>query len=516
VNSVKEQADAELYFEMEFPGKDPDTISFSSKSIESFSSETTNPDSRQSPLRESTSREGSVGPDRPSTLTIPTLASALPKLSRFKREAQYGSLPRVKGGHKVPKINFQNMSVPTTPADSWGRGEGEYMHQRDLSSSVSSVEEATEAVVTPRSKSKSRLSLNLGVFDSVSLGPGSPARSPRFLPKFLRSSFSKLMQSKDRTPEPPAAMEPMSLPFFSSVLSRSRCPTPEEEEPVEESPPSSPTTKTFVEESLAKGLPIIPFNYPTFVIVEKKISDAKAHHQAASPLPGPPLFSSWGASEKKETRSVSAPTSRKTSRLEGRSVVGKMGQSVDDKSLSSVVSMAKQEMEEEKQEGSLRKPSWIRGYAFNNSRALHRRRSSVTEYVAPMEENTTNSSLNKNTNNPSLQEEERRGQGRTKLRNTKSLCQAENMRFIHEEESLGQLDLVEEYERGGEREREVEEYKRELRNGFCHPEARMDLERPFGMMDSTKGKENDQMISPYLDMECGTGRRVDVKPTIVA
>ena len=311
---------------------------------------------RQSPLRESTSREGSAGPDRPSTLTIPTLASALPKLSRFKREAQYGSLPRVKGGHKVPKINFQNMSVPTTPADSWGRGEGEYMmHQRDLSSSVSSVEEATEAVVTPRSKSKSRLSLNLGVFDSVSLGPGSPARSPRFLPKFLRSSFSKLMQSKDRTPEPPAAMEPMSLPFFSSVLSRSRCPTPEEDEPVEESPPSSPTTKTFVEESLAKGLPIIPFNYPTFVIVEKKISDAKAHQQAASPLPGPPLFSSWGATEKKETRSVSAPTSRKTSRLEGRSAVGKMGQSVDDKSLSSVVSMAKQEMEEEKQEGSLRK-----------------------------------------------------------------------------------------------------------------------------------------------------------------
>ena len=52
---------------------------------------------------------------------------------------------------------------------------------------------------------------------------------------------------------------------------------------------------------------------------------------------------------------MSAPTSRKTSRLEGRSVVGKMGQSVDDKSLSSVVSMAKQEMEEEKQEGSLRK-----------------------------------------------------------------------------------------------------------------------------------------------------------------
>ena len=311
---------------------------------------------RQSPLRESSSREGSLGPDRPSTLTIPTLTSALPKLSRFKREAQYGSLPRVKGTtHKVPKINFQNMSVPTTPADSWGRGEGEFMHQRDLSSSVSSVEEATEAVVTPRSKSKSRLSLNLGVFDSVSLGPGSPARSPRFLPKFLRSSFSKLMQGKDRTPdltEPP--IEPLSLPYFSSVFSRSRCQTPEEEEVDEESPPSSPTTKTFVEESLAKGLPIIPFNYPTFVIVEKKISDARAH-QAPSPLPGPPLFSSWGAAEKtkEETRSVSVPSSRKTSKRELRSTG--IGQSVDDKSLSSVVSMAKQEMEEEKQEGSLRK-----------------------------------------------------------------------------------------------------------------------------------------------------------------
>ena len=133
--------------------------------------------------------------------------------------------------------------------------------------------------------------------------------------------------------------------------------TEEEEVEIEESPPSSPTTKNFVEESLAKGLPIIPFNYPTFVIVEKKISDARAsHHQAAPPLPGPPLFSSWGASEKtveEEMRSVSAPNSRKTSKREGR-LMG-MGQSVDDKSLSSVVSMAKQEMEEEKQEGSVRK-----------------------------------------------------------------------------------------------------------------------------------------------------------------
>jgi len=406
--------------------------------------------------------------------------------------------------------NFQNMSVPTTPADSWGRGEGEFMHQnRDLSSSVSSVEEATEAaVVTPRSKSKSRLSLNLGVFDSVSLaGPGSPARSPRFLPKFLRSSFSKLLQGKDRTPEPP--IEPLSLPFFSSVLSRSRCPTPEEDEiEIEESPPSSPTTKNFVEESLAKGLPIIPFNYPTFVIVEKKISDARAsHHRATSPLPGPPLFSSWGATEKmEEVRSVSAPSSRKTSKREGR-LMG-MGQSVDDKSLSSVVSMAKQEMEEEKQEGSVRKPSWIRGYAFNNSRALHRRRSSVTEYVAPMDETTVASS------NTQQQADVVRTH-RPKLRGTKSLCQAENMRFIHEEspsdsEQLSQLE---------------EEYKRELSQNFCLPETRMEMEgREMSNfhLESSQSKAKDQTTSPYLDMECGrAGRRAvsgqqDVKPTMVA
>ena len=42
----------ELYFEMEFPGKDPDSISFSSKSIESFNSELTNPDSRYEPFQE--------------------------------------------------------------------------------------------------------------------------------------------------------------------------------------------------------------------------------------------------------------------------------------------------------------------------------------------------------------------------------------------------------------------------------------------------------------------------------
>ena len=148
-------------------------------------------------------------------------------------------------------------------------------------------------------------------------------------------------------------------------------------------------------------------------------------------------------------------------------------------------------------------PSWIRGYAFNNSRALHRRRSSVTEYVAPMDETTIASS------NTQQQTEVVRTH-RPKLRSTKSLCQAENMRFIHEESpsksGLSQLDPV-------------EEYKRELSENFCLPESRMEMEGPpnFCMMDSTQSKPQDH---PYLDMDCGRGRRVvpsqDVKPTMVA
>lgn len=295
---------------------------------------------RQSPLRESCSRGSSEGPERPSTLTIPSLAAALPKLTRFKREAMYGSLPRTKVQHKVPRIHIPAMSVPTTPADSWERREGEYLRElRDLSSSVSSVEEATEATTAPSIKSKSRLSLNLGVFDSQT---GSPlgARSPRFIPKFLRSSFSKLLQGKDRARTPEPAFEPASLPFFSSVLSRSRCQTPEEELELKASPPSSPTTKTYVEESLAKGLPIIPFNYTPFLELERRKPGARLG--AAEPLPGPPIYSSWA--ETSSGRAASAPASRKASRREGSPLTGL---SVPDKSLSSLENTARQEMEEE-------------------------------------------------------------------------------------------------------------------------------------------------------------------------
>ena len=43
--SGRENSDGELYFEMEFPAREEDNVSFSSRSIESFGSET-GPDSR--------------------------------------------------------------------------------------------------------------------------------------------------------------------------------------------------------------------------------------------------------------------------------------------------------------------------------------------------------------------------------------------------------------------------------------------------------------------------------------
>ena len=160
-------------------------------------------------------------------------------------------------------------------------------------------------------------------------------------------------------------------------------------------------------------------------------------------------------------------------------------------------------------------PSWIRGYAFNNSRALHRRRSSVTEYVAPMDDPT----LASNTQQQVAAMEVVRAPHRPKLRGTKSLCQAENMRFIHEESPSrsGLTQLLD----------PVEEYKRELREEeecqkFCLPQTRMEMEGSanFHLNSSQCKAKQDQVTSPYLDMECGRGRRAvsgqDVKPTMVA
>jgi len=368
-------SEEDLYFEMEYPeGKrsrsgteESDTISFSSKSVESFGSECAI-DSEDSPYRDGR-RGSSVGPilERPTSLRF---------ASKFKRDISYGSLPRTTQ-QKIPKFSFQNFSVPTTPADSWEK-ENNFLRKGDITSSTSSVEEATEIILK---KTRSRLSLNLGVFDGSS-SPGSPIRSPRLIPKFLRSSFSKLM-SKDKAKTPEPSQEPMSLPFLGNLFS-SEPNSSQLDDPVfhhekinfsdETSPPSTPTTKLFVQESLAKGLPIIPFNYPTFVIVEKKRTQSRNGNPCSSSQE-PKIEEKDITNNNKKTFSYSEPSSRKTSEMMQPETDSF---SLEEKSLKKLLVRAKREMEEE---ASLKKTSCIRGYAANNSRALLRRRSSVSEYV---------------------------------------------------------------------------------------------------------------------------------------
>jgi len=118
-----------------------------------------------------------------------------------------------------------------------------------------------------------------------------------------------------------------------------------------------------VRESLAQGLPIIPFNYPTFVIVERQ----REHKRL---LGG------------RTAESVSQPpVSRKISEVTPAASSEQAGQ---ERSLNKLLVEAKKQLEIEK-EAMKRKVNtarMIRGYAANNSRALGRRRSSVTDYVS--------------------------------------------------------------------------------------------------------------------------------------
>ena len=102
-------------------------------------------------------------------------------------------------------------------------------------------------------------------------------------------------------------------------------------------------------------------------------------------------------------------------------------------------------------------PSWIRGYASNNSRALQRRRSSVTEYVKSSEEVEGGSAQLSTTSRP-------RGV-------TKSLSHQENLKYIQEERS--------------------------------RPELYSQREIPLSAVSVARTLS---CGGPYLDMECGRGR----------
>ena len=102
------------------------------------------------------------------------------------------------------------------------------------------------------------------------------------------------------------------------------------------SPSSSPSTRSFVRESLAQGLPIIPFNYPTFVIVEKqrerkKKTGRKSEHE-----------------EERLVSSVSEPPTRKISTVRQMPEKGGGGTG-EEKSLNKLLKEAKKQLELEQE-----------------------------------------------------------------------------------------------------------------------------------------------------------------------
>ena len=115
-------------------------------------------------------------------------------------------------------------------------------------SNVSSVEEA-EDILNESTKIKS----------NSDASNEAKSKSPKYLPKFLRTSFSKLI-SKDKSKSLSSQEPASSLPFFSSVSIPSlSSPTPsmchtdsDNNDNVEEPRPCSPATQQFVEDSLAK------------------------------------------------------------------------------------------------------------------------------------------------------------------------------------------------------------------------------------------------------------------------
>jgi len=309
--------------------------------------------------------------------------SIVTKIRAANREDHRNSLPRSRK-QTIPSISLQFSAHTESSWEEDSAGFG----NRECSSSLSSVEEATEEKLTKLNFSPARRkSNNLDISDSSFI-----SKSPRFLPKFLRTSFSRLI-SKEKCKTPVPRLEPMSLPFFSTSTPVTRSPslspgcsaksldsldTDDNEDDTNVSDDCSPTTKQFVEESLAKGLPLIPFCYSTAQIVEKRIQEKRKKHllQISS------HFNSEGIElrNNRKTRSVSPNRSNiDKDELCVRLTDKEMHQmKMENNSLQSVLRIAKKEMEEE---AVVRKISDITGYAANNSRALQRRRSSISEYV---------------------------------------------------------------------------------------------------------------------------------------
>ena len=233
-------------------------------------------------------------------LSAPLQLPAPGRVRRFKvrQEEWYGSLPHRGGAGRA-----------------W-RGS----HGRSSHSPASSVEEGQEAVECHP------LAATLPPGCSL-LPPATDqsAKSPRFLPKFLRASFSRLW--RDRSGARGAVSTPVtrSPSLTEQYIQDQDRDTSEQDWPLE----SSPTTRRFVQESLAKGLPIIPFNYSSAEIVEKRRKSQRD----------------------KSLQSRSAKTG-------GREGGGAGAGQQEDKSLEGLLSVARREMEEEAQLRKVRSFLW--------------------------------------------------------------------------------------------------------------------------------------------------------------
>lgn len=141
----------------------------------------------------------------------------------------------------------------------------------ELSSSVSSVEEATEFGPAGKTLRKTFNQLEVEVEDPQTL---SATKSPRFLTKFLRASFSKLISKDKQRKESficstPVSRSPSIINCTDQGPQYSHQHHQQEEQEESSyhddrcllSPDYSPKTGEFIRECLDKGLPIIPFNY---------------------------------------------------------------------------------------------------------------------------------------------------------------------------------------------------------------------------------------------------------------
>ena len=88
----------------------------------------------------------------------------------------------------------------------------------------------------------------------------SKSKSPKYFPKFLRSSFSRLISRDKSKTGSLSGGEPVSIPSLSSP-SPSLYLTDTSSDTLEDPLASSPTTQQFVEDTLARGFPLIPFHY---------------------------------------------------------------------------------------------------------------------------------------------------------------------------------------------------------------------------------------------------------------